>query len=31
LTTGNGHLPEEDLHLFVRACSQAHGFRLSPE
>jgi hypothetical protein len=29
--TGNGHLPEEDFHLPTRACSQAHGFRLSPE
>jgi hypothetical protein len=29
--TGSGHLPEEDFHLPTRACSQAHGFRLSPE
>jgi hypothetical protein len=29
--TGNGHFPEEDFHLPARACSQAHGFRLSPE
>jgi len=29
--TGSGHLPEEDFHLPTRACSQAHGFRLTPE
>jgi hypothetical protein len=31
LATGSGHLPEEDLHLPVCTCFQAHGFRLSPE
>jgi hypothetical protein len=29
--TGSGHLPEGDFHPSDRACSQAHGLRLSPE
>jgi len=29
--TGIGHLPEGDFHPSDCACSQAHGFRLSPE
>jgi hypothetical protein len=27
----SGHLLREDFHLSNRTCSQAHGFRLSPE
>jgi len=29
--TGSGHLPEEGFHLSNRTCSQAHGFRPTPE
>ena len=29
--TGGEHPPREDFHLSNRACSQAHGFRFSPE
>jgi hypothetical protein len=31
LATGSGHFPGGDFHPSDRACSQAHGFRLSPE
>jgi hypothetical protein len=31
LATGSGHLPGGDFHPSDRACSQAHGFQLSPE
>ncbi len=31
LATGSGHLPDGDFHPTDRACSQAHGFRPTPE